>query len=89
MEKLIQLFNEMDTVTQAEIKHFVERKEAEYLKLSGQIAKDLRIIGENAYCDAQAYRKLKARYSKNWTSKKKLAILEMMRKKWCADEKTA
>ncbi len=76
MDKLIRQLREMDAVTLKEIRHFVERK-------SGQIARDLRRISPTAFEDPAAYETLRRRYKTRWASNKKLAVLEMDRKKWC------
>ena len=88
MEKLIRLFDprEVDAITIAEVKHFAEVKYNEQEKIKGQIARDLARIGENAFQDTIAYRKLAAKYKAAHAGKKKLTILENMKKLWCKDE---
>lgn len=85
MEKLIRMFDphEVDAITIAEVKHFAEVKYDEQEKIKGQIARDLARIGADAYCTSSAYRKLAAKYKAAHAGKKKLAILDMMRSKWC------
>lgn len=72
-----------DAITRREIEFFVERKDAEQAKLRGQIARDLRKLGEYAFLDDAAYRKLQEKYRRAHAGKKKLAILEMERRAWC------
>ena len=85
MEKILRLFDprDVDPVTIDELKHFAERKYDEQLKLKGQIARDLSRIGEYAFQNPAAYDKLRAKYKAHWASKKKIAILDMMKKEWC------
>jgi len=83
MDKLIRQLSEMDAVTLKEIRHFVERKIHEHTKLRGQIARDLNKISPTAFEDSAAYETLRRRYKTRWASNKKLAVLEMDRKKWC------
>lgn len=85
MEKLIHMFdpNEVDAITISEVKHFAEMKYDEQLKIKGRIARDLARIGENAFQNPAAYRKLAAKYKAAHAGKKKLAILEKMKKVWC------
>lgn len=74
---------ELDAVTVKELSRFIERKLDERDKIKGQIAKDLRRIGEWAFLDPNAYAQLKAKYRKRWTNTKKLTILEDMRRHYC------
>ena len=83
MDTLIRQLREMDAVTLKEVRHFVERKINEHMKLRGQIARDLRKISPTAFEDPAAYETLRRRYKTRWASNKKLAVLEMDRKKWC------
>ncbi|MBR0287519.1 MAG: hypothetical protein IJQ82_00920 [Selenomonadaceae bacterium] len=74
----------LDDWTAAELYRFIERKLDEQAKIKGQIAKDLRRIGEMAFLDPTAYLKLRAKYQAGKRlSRKKLAILELMRKEQC------
>lgn len=90
LDKLIRLFDprEVDAITIAEVERFAQKKYDEQAKIKGQIARDLARISDNAYCDPAAYDKLRAKYKSRWTNTKKLAILDMMERKW-AHEKTA
>lgn len=85
MDSLIRMFDprEVDSVTIAEVKHFAQLKYDEQAKLKGQIARDLARIGENAFQNPAAYRKLTAKYKAAHAGKKKLGILSMMKKIWC------
>lgn len=77
----------LDTWTLAEIRSYVERKLEDHRRIRGQIARDLRRIGEMAFLDPSAYDKLKAKYrTSNRVSRKKLAVLELMRKEQCKCE---
>lgn len=74
----------LDAVTAKEITRFIERKVDEQTRIKGQIARDLRRIGgEYAFLDPAAYDQLQAKYKARWTNKKKLTILEDMRKHYC------
>ena len=88
MEQLIRMFNpqDVDPITIAEVKHFAQRKYDEQEKIKGQIARDLARIGENAFQDPIAYRKLASKYKAAHAGKKKLTILENMKKVWCKCE---
>lgn len=90
LDKLIRLFDprEVDAITIAELERFAQKKYDEQLKIKGQIARDLARISDNAYCDPAAYDKLRTKYKARWTNTKRLAILDMMERKW-AHEKTA
>jgi len=85
MEKILRLLNprDVDAVTIGEVKHFAERKYDEQLKLKGQIARDLSRLGEYAFQNPAAYDKLRRKYKAHWASKKKVAILDMMKEIWC------
>lgn len=74
---------ELDAVTVKELSRFIERKLDEQAKIKGQIARDLRRIGDMAFLDPSAYDQLKAKYRTRWTNTKKLTILEDMRKRYC------
>ena len=78
---------ELDAVTLKELSRFIERKLDEQARIKGQIAKDLRRIGEMAFLDPAAYDQLKAKYRTRWTNTKKLTILEDMRRKYCERRK--
>ena len=81
------LIEQFDAVTRREIEHFINRKENEFDKIGGQIARDLRRLGgDYAFRDAANYRTLEQKYRRSWASKKKLAILEMMKEKWARAE---
>lgn len=84
LDKLIHLFDprDVDAITIAELERFAQKKYDEQAKIKGQIARDLARIGDTAYCDPAAYDKLRAKYKSRWTNAKKLAILEMMKRKW-------
>lgn len=78
----------LDTWTAAELHRFIERKLDDHRRIRGQIARDLRRIGEMAFIDPTAYLKLRAKYQAGKRlSRKKLAILELMRKEQCKCEK--
>ena len=85
MEKLFLILNspDMDEYTREEVCRFIEQKLDEHAKFRGQIARDLSRIGENAFTQEAAYRKLAAKYKVAHQSRKKLAILEMERKANC------
>ena len=83
MYKLFMQLKDADEFTRAEVVRFVELKLDEATKIRGQIAKDLRRIGTDAFRDARAYRKLKEKYLRSHQSRKKLAILELERRTWC------
>ena len=77
----------LDDWTAAELYRFIERKLDEQAKIKGQIARDLRRIGEMAFLDPSAYDQLKAKYkASRRLSRKKLAILELMRREQCKCE---
>lgn len=84
MNKLLSMFDPhyTDPVTIAELQRFAEKKFDEQLKIKGQIARDLRRLGDNAWQDPAAYDKLRAKYRAQWTSRKKISILDMMMKEW-------
>ena len=75
--------SDIDDITKAEIRHAVEVKLKEFHKFSGQISRDLFKIGEYAFQDADAYKKLRAKYRVAHAGRKKLAILDIMQRKWC------
>lgn len=85
MESLIRMFDprDVDSVTIAEVKHFAQVKYDEQMKIKGQIARDLARIGENAFQNPAAYRKLAAKYKAAHAGKKKLEILSRMQQAWC------
>ena len=77
----------LDDWTAAELHRFIERKLDEQAKIKGQIAKDLRRLGDMAFLDPTAYDQLKAKYkASRRLSRKKLAILELMRREQCKCE---
>lgn len=88
MEKILRLLNpcDADEVTIAEVKKFALLKYDEMIKIRGQIARDLSRLGVDAFRNPDAYRKLAAKYkaTKQFGVKKKLAILELDKKKWCS-----
>ena len=90
MDKILRMLNpyDADEVTIAEVKTFAVRKYDEVIKLRGQIAHDLSKFGVDAFRNPAAYRKLAAKYkaAKQLGLKKKLAILDMERKRWCDHE---
>ena len=61
---------------------FAQKKFDEQLKIKGQIARDLNRISDRAFEDPAAYDKLRAKYKARWTNSKRLAILDMMKRKW-------
>ncbi len=69
--------DDLDKWTAAEVHRFIERKLDEQARIKGQIARDLRRVGEMAFLDPTAYDKLKSKYRRQ--SRKKLAILELIR----------
>ena len=74
----------LDDWTAAELYRFIERKLDEQAKIKGQIARDLRRIGEMAFLDPTSYLKLRAKYQAGKRlSRKKLAILEDMCRHYC------
>ena len=72
----------LDEWTAAELHRFIERKLDEQARIKGQIARDLNRIGEYAFLDPAAYDQLEAKY-KARGYRKKLAILELMRRENC------
>ena len=74
---------DLDAVTVKELVRFIERKLDEQAKIKGQIARDLRRIGDMAFLDPSAYDQLKAKYRTRWTNTKKITILEDMRRRYC------
>ena len=74
---------DLDAVTVKELVCFIERKLDEQERIKGQIAKDLRRIGEMAFLDPTAYDQLKAKYRRRWTNTKKITILEDRRRRYC------
>jgi len=77
----------LDTWTLAEIRAYVERKLEDHQRIRGQIARDLNRLGEMAFLDPSAYDKLKAKYkARSNVSRKKLAVLDLMRKEQCKCE---
>ena len=83
MYKLTLQLDEADEYTRREVARFINLKLDEVIKIRGQIAKDLRRLGEDSFTDPRAYDKLKAKYIRAHQSKKKLALLEMERRQWC------
>ena len=74
----------LDNWTAAELSRFIERKLDEQTRIKGQIARDLNRIGEYAFMEPSAYDQLKAKYkARSSVSRKKLAILDLMRKEAC------
>lgn len=90
LDKILRLFDprEVDAITIAEVERFAQKKYDEQAKIKGQIARDLARISDTAFEDPAAYDKLRAKYKSRWTNTKRLAILDMMERKW-AHEKTA
>ena len=74
---------DLDAITAMELSRFIERKLDEQARIKGQIAKDLRRIGEMAFLDPAAYDQLKAKYRTRWTNTKRITILEDMRRHYC------
>lgn len=84
MYKLIRALEEVDEYTRREVDKAIERKLDEVAKIRGQIAKDLRRLGGvDGFQTERVYRQLKEKYLRGHQSKKKLALLEMERQKWC------
>lgn len=84
MYKLIRALEEVDEYTRREVDRAIERKLDEVAKIRGQIAKDLRRLGGvDGFQTEQCYRQLKEKYLRGHQSRKKLALLEMERQKWC------
>jgi len=90
MEKILRLLNpcDADEVTIAEVKKFALLKYDEMIKIRGQIARDLSRLGVDAFRNPDAYNKLARKYkaAKQFGLKKKLAILDMDKKRWCCYE---
>ena len=78
----------IDEVTVSEIVAFAELKLEEADRIKGQIARDLSYMGEMAFQSPKAYDKLKAKYLSvvSLGGKKKIAILEQMRRDWCPED---
>lgn len=88
MNKILSMFDQYytDPVTIAELKRFAEKKYDEQAKLKAQIVRDLRRISDNAWREPAAYDKLRAKYKARWTNAKKLAILDMMKRRWAREK---
>lgn len=88
MEKLILQLNSfgMDKFTRAEIKRFIEHKIDEHMKFRGQIGRDLRRFGEDAFTNPAAYKKLREKYKRAHANRKKLEILALEQKFYCKGE---
>ena len=86
MNKFINMLASLDTVTLDEIAFFIERKATEHLKFRGQIARDLRRLGVDAFRKSRSYDILKAKYKAAHAGKKKFAILDLIQKESCAKE---
>lgn len=84
LNKLSRLFDprDVDAITIAEVERFLQAKYDEQAKIKGQIARDLARIGDRAFEDPAAYKQLRAKYKARWTNTKRLAILDMMERKW-------
>lgn len=84
LNKILRLFDphDVDHITIAELEQFAQKKFDEQLKIKGQIARDLARISDRAFEDPAAYDKLRAKYKSRWTNSKRLAILDMMKRKW-------
>lgn len=86
MTKLFLELRDADKFTRAEILRFAEHKLDEATKIRGQIAKDLkRLGGDFGFEKPDVYSKLKDKYIRAHQSKKKLAILEQERRRWCKE----
>lgn len=84
MYKLIRALEEVDEYTRREVDKAIEHKLDEVAKIRGQIAKDLRRLGGvDGFQTEQCYRRLREKYLRGHQSRKKLALLEMERQKWC------
>lgn len=84
MDKISLELRDADIITRAEIMRFIEKKNDEAAKIKGQIGRDLRRIGGDfGFKQPDVYTKLKDKYIRAHQSRKKLAILEMERQKWC------
>lgn len=84
LSKILRLFDprDVDAITIKEVEQFAQKKYDEQAKIKGQIARDLSRISDRAFEDPAAYDKLRAKYKARWTNAKKLAILDMMKRKW-------
>lgn len=86
MTKLFLALRDADEFTRAEIVRFAERKLDEATKIRGQIARDLqRLGGDFGFEKPDVYSKLKDKYIRGHQPKKKLAILDMERRRWCKE----
>ena len=81
MEKLIRQIDSVDSTTRKLIKHFIEVKLAEVEKINGRIAHDLDKLGDYAFLDSSAYDKLKEKYKRAHAGKRKIELLDRMRRK--------
>ena len=88
MLDVIRLLNDpdIDDFTKFEVRRFADSKCEEYHKFSGQIARDLRRIGEYAFQQSSAYSKLREKYKRAHAGRKKLLILDNMQRKWAIDD---
>ena len=86
MEKLIRQIDSADSTTRKLIKHFIEVKLAEVEKINGRIARDLDKLGDFAFLEPSAYDKLKEKYSRAKAGRRKLELLELMRRDNCKGE---
>lgn len=78
----------IDEVTAKEIVAFAELKLEEAQTIKGQIVSELSNIGVTAFKNPKAYNKLEARYKaqKALGTKKKIAILNQMRRELCTED---
>lgn len=84
MYNLIIQLKDADPYTRAEAKRAIERVLDETAKIRGHIARDLRRLGGvDGFQTERCYRLLKEKYLRGHQSRKKLALLEMERRKWC------
>ena len=83
MEKILRQLNSVDNITQKLVRHFAERELEQVTKINGRIARDLEKFGDYAFLDSTAYDKLKEKYRRAHAGKRKLELLELMRKNNC------
>lgn len=84
LNKILRLFDprDVDPITIRELEQFAQKKFDEQMKIKGQIARDLARISDTAFEDPAAYKQLRTKYKARWTNTKRLAILDMMERKW-------
>ena len=87
MEKFFLQLKSADSITQKLVRHFAERELEQVAKINARIARDLEKFGDYAFLDSTAYDKLKEKYRRAHAGKRKLELLELMRKNNCRGEK--